>query len=227
MPPGTALLAGLTVLFLGDSITGGTGAAAEGGFVAHVVRAHPEWTIHVVGCPGASSADWVRSSEDADEAGCALGGAFEALAASYTEVDVVHVLIGTNDAIGFLEDAPLSAAEFATNVEALARRFAGDVIVSLPPPAPKPYGRTQRRLDNYAKALRARAEAPDAAFRLGADFGALDRKRLLGVHPDGTGHAWMARRLSSTLDRLSPPPGRGSSPAADHAAEGSRSEDGG
>ena len=202
-----ALAASLHVLFVGDSISAGTGAIEGGGFVALIAKAQPEWTVHAAGCPGASSADWLRAGSASGIERCATEGAFASLAAPHIDADVVHILLGTNDAIGYLEEAPIASAEFVSNVAALARRFSGDVIVSLPPPAPRPHGGPQRRLDRYAKALRARAAAPDAPFRIGADFGDLERARLTGVHPDGTGHAWMARRLVRTLRRLSPPPG--------------------
>lgn len=201
------LAAGLTVLFVGDSITHGTGAAPGGSFVALVAKEQVEWTVHNAGCPGASSTDWLRERREGSPEVCSWSGAFEELAAEHADADVVHILLGANDAMGFAEAAPLTPGEFAQNVNAIAQRFSGDVVVSLPTPAQRANSTAQVRLIRYAKALRMLAGAEGAAFRIGADFGELDRAHLDGVHPNGSGHAWMARHLLRALRRLEPPLG--------------------
>ena len=194
------LLASLTVLFVGDSISDGVGAAEGEGFVARIADARPGWTVVEAGCPGASTRDWVRPKTPDAPAYCSFGGAFALLAAEHADAELVHVLLGTNDAIGAYEDAALTPEDFARNLVRLAQRFEGEVIVSLPPPVPDPEDRVQRLLDQYAGAVRWLAGQPDPAFRLGADLTGLDRALLDGVHPRSEGHDWIAERVLRVLD---------------------------
>jgi lysophospholipase L1-like esterase len=194
----TTLLLGLQVLFVGDSITAGQGADPGSGFVDLIAAANPDWTVHNAGCGGSTSVDWVVPQQPEAPEHCAFTGAFEQLAEPYVDADVVHILLGTNDATGFFEGVVLPD-EYASNIETLALRFVGDVVVSLPPPFPDPDDSAQLFLDFYTEALISLALSSDAPFRLGADFGLLDRALLDGVHPTNEGHAWMAAELNTLL----------------------------
>lgn len=203
-----ALLVGLQMLFVGDSITAG-GAADPGlGFVERVATSAPGWDVVNAGCAGATSRDWVLPQDPDLPEHCAFTGAFEELAAPHAGADVVHILLGTNDSTGFFEEGvPVSPGEYAQNIGLLAARFGGDVLVSIPVPFPDATSGSQVLLDAYAVEIVALAAAPGAPFRLGADFSGLDRARLDGVHPDNDGHAWMAGQL---LPLLVPEPASGS-----------------
>ena len=192
------LLLGIQVLFVGDSITAGQAADPGSGCVDLIAAANPDWTVHNAGCAGSSSVDWVVPQQPDAPEGCAFTGAFELLAESYVDADVVHILLGTNDATGFFEGLVLPD-EYASNMETLALRFTGDVVVSISPPFPDPDNVAQGWLDLYALELIGLAESPDPPFRLGADFSLLDRALLDGVHPTKEGHAWMAAQLNAVL----------------------------
>jgi lysophospholipase L1-like esterase len=193
------LLLGIQVLFVGDSITAGVAADPGLGFVERIAADHSEWEVINAGCPGASSLDWTLPKPPDAPDHCAFRGAFELLAEPYVDAEVVHILLGTNDSTGFFESEPVGPDEYASNIETLALRFAGDVFVSIPPPFPDPDDIAQARLDLYALELILLAASPNAPFRLGADFSLLDRAALDGVHPTNDGHAWMADQLNALL----------------------------
>ena len=193
------LLLGIQVLFVGDSITVGTGADPGQGYVDLLASANPEWDVINAGCGGATTRDWVLPKPPDAPESCAFRGAFELLAEPYVDAEVVHILLGTNDSTGFFESEPVGPDEYASNIETLALRFAGDVFVSIPLPFPDPDDIAQARLDLYALELIELAESLNAPFRLGADFSLLDRALLDGVHPTNDGHAWMADQLNGLL----------------------------
>ncbi len=204
------LLIGLQMLFVGDSITVGTGADPGLGYVDLVADAEPGWDVINAGCGGTTTRDWLAppAPPDLDEF-CAFGGAFDMLAEAHADAEFVHILLGTNDSTGFFDNGATPVTEYGLNVVALAERFSGDVMVSIAIPFPHPDGPEQALLDGYAAELRAIALAPGAPFRLGADFSTLDRALLDGVHPNNAGHAWMADEL---LPFLVPEPGTGYAP---------------
>ncbi|MBW2267093.1 MAG: SGNH/GDSL hydrolase family protein [Deltaproteobacteria bacterium] len=193
------LLVGIQVLFVGDSITAGTGADPGQGFVDLMASANPDRSVHNAGCGGSTTRDWVLPKLPGAPEHCAFGGAFEQLAAPHVDADLVHILLGTNDSTGFFEPGSVGPDEYASNIEALAVRFTGDVVVSIPTPFPDPDDIVQSRLDLFALELISLSESADAPFRLGADFSRMDRAMLDGVHPTNEGHAWMAAQLSSVL----------------------------
>lgn len=193
------LLLGIQVLFVGDSITVGTGADPGMGYVDRIAAGNPEWSVVNAGCGGSTTRDWTLPKLPGAPDSCAFRGAFEQLAEPHEDADIVHILLGTNDATGFFESGPVPASEWLGNVELLSSRFSGDVVVSFPPPLPDPASDAQARIDAYASLLAARALDGDAPFRLGADFSQLSRALLDGVHPANAGHAWMAEQLSPLL----------------------------
>ena len=193
------MLVGAQVLFVGDSITAGEVADPGQGFVELWGAAHPHLTVHNAGCSGSSTRDWVLPKLPVSPPECAFRGAFELLAAPHVDADAVHILLGTNDAVGVFEDERTSAGDYVDNISMLAARFPGDVIVSLPPPLPDPDDPLQPLLDAYADALLMRVAVGGAPFRIGADFRGLDRASLVGVHPTNAGHAWMAAQLVGVI----------------------------
>lgn len=200
--PGTAasLLAGIQILFIGDSITAGAGAPPGSGFVELLAAANPGWQVHNAGCSGATTRDWVRRRTPDLPEYCVFGSAFDDLVRPHVDADIVHILLGTNDALGTFETVDVIPIEFAYNLEMLASRFSGEVVVSIPPPLPAANASTQSLLDPYRSALLDLASQPDAPIRLGADFSQMDRSLLDSLHPVAEGHALMARQLQPVLN---------------------------
>ncbi len=93
------------ILFVGDSITAGGGASdpATGGFVALIAERFPELEVANAGCGGSTVRDWTL---DGPTLPCAVLGAWTTLAEPELPASITHILLGTNDAVGFFEFFP-------------------------------------------------------------------------------------------------------------------------
>lgn len=175
------------VLAVGDSLS-----VDPDGIPTFVERLEiPGTRLVNLACPGASSADWVR--EPRPGAGpCYEAGAAGRLEPWLGKVDLVLVLIGSNDSYGFGEPEVTPPAVYRRNLERLVSRFEVPVIVSVPPPNLIEV----RMLAAYRAEIR-RVVAAHAHVFFGVDFlGELPMKHLRdGAHPDAAGHASMADLL--------------------------------
>jgi lysophospholipase L1-like esterase len=205
------------MLFVGDSITAGGGAtvASSGGFVALLAARFPEIEMANLGCNGATVRDWTTVQPQAPH--CVFGSAWETLAQPELPAHITHVMLGTNDAVGFLEPVVagarwVSPEEYEFRLRTLVERSPGLVLLSSPPRVPlSPTGRRDERLQAYRGIVLYIVE--DYWYvELGGDFyWILDPSSDLdGVHPNDAGHAKMAdeleRRILAVLPRgaLSP-----------------------
>lgn len=201
------------LLFVGDSITRGLGATDPDtlGFVALLADRFPEATVVNAGCGGATVRDWTIDEPDL---ACPLAAAWPALAEPELPVHITHILLGTNDALGFFEFFPdtlmgrfVPPDEYAERIRVLVARATGLVILSTPPPNPlHSSDEVDERLRAYIDVLHEVATESDrVAF--GADFYSLldPDSDMDGIHPNDRGYARMAdeleRRILATIPR--------------------------
>jgi lysophospholipase L1-like esterase len=121
-----------TWLFVGDSITAGSGATSEErGFVALLGERFPEVAIVNAGCGASSIRDWTN---DDSETRCAIANAWS-LGAAGVPAQITHIMLGTNDSRGVFEFfGPVPAWEYELRLRLLVERAPGLVLVSAPPP---------------------------------------------------------------------------------------------
>lgn len=130
-----------SILMIGDSITEGvqSNPSAEPYTTVAAKVLGKGFTVTQVGCGGATTWDWSSFG------GVTLcGGQFwdlnvyEARARPNLPADVVTVMLGTNDATGFFEPAPISPNEYRDNLANLVTNLlndgAGQVMLMTPPP---------------------------------------------------------------------------------------------
>lgn len=130
-----------SILMIGDSITEGvqSNPSAEPYTAVAAKILGKGFTVTQVGCGGATTWDW---SSLGGVTHC--GGQFwdrnvyEARARPNLPADVVTVMLGTNDATGFFEPAPISPNEYRDNLANLVTNLlndgAGQVMLMTPPP---------------------------------------------------------------------------------------------
>ncbi len=187
-----------SILMIGDSITEGVqsnpSAEPYAAIAAKVLG--KGFTVTQVGCGGATTWDW------SSRGGATLcGGQFrdlnvyEARARPNLPADVVTVMLGTNDATGFFEPAPISPDEYRDNLTNLVTNLlndgAGQVMLMTPPPmCESTNADVVMRLEAYRTIVAAMCSTrkgvvcgPDAYTLLNEDdFQGCD------VHPNGLGH---------------------------------------
>lgn len=197
------------VLMIGDSITEGTQSAPEGVPYTTVATAllGPGYDVVVEGCGGSSTFDWsLLGGVTLCNGGWWSPTLYEARAQPNLPADVVTVMLGTNDATGFFEPAPVPEDEYARNLDDIVDNLladgAGTVLLMSPPPmCTTADAATVARLEAYRLvvgatcALRAQvACGPDVYTLLDADdFAGCD------VHPNGQGHQTMGIALATSI----------------------------
>jgi len=212
-----AAAAPIRVVLLGDSITAGYVSAPAGPDFATLLAGSLGAGFEVVniGCPGASSLDWSPSAGDSycPPLPAQLPNLYTALAATNLPADLVVVVLGTNDATGWLEPQPLTAQTYRNAIDELVAGLladgAGQVMLATPPPnfdSPP----ALLLLAEYAVEIQALCGAqgddvlcgPDLLNLLEAgDFAPGD------VHPNALGHATIATALQTSIGAAVPEPG--------------------
>lgn len=199
----------LKVLMVGDSITEGQ-QSQPSDLPYHQVTANelgPAYEVVSIGCGGATSEDWVPGGPST-----LCGGqwwnpnVYEARATPELPVDVATVMLGTNDATGFFEPAPILPLDYAQNMVALIDQLLADgadtVVLMTPPPMcstadPATVDRlvAYRAIDRYLCDHHAGVVCgPDVYTLLGpADFRACD------VHPNGQGHRVLGEAVADAI----------------------------
>ena len=203
----TAAFAQPKILFVGDSITAGDGATnpSEGGFVAQIADRFPELVVANAGCGGSTVRDWTI---DAGLGPCPFGDTWNLLAAPELPAQMTHILLGTNDALGFFEFAPVSPFEYYLRLRVLLERAPGLVLISTPPVQPKRRsGVVDDRLRGYREAIDILV-AERAYVEHGVDtYGLLDPATDFangGIHPNDRGHTRIADELERRILQLLP-----------------------
>lgn len=197
------------VLFVGDSITRGTGATtpAEDGFVARLEERFPELLVANAGCGGSTTRDWTF---DTGGIYCALGSAWRLAAEPELPAQITHVMLGTNGALGFFEHfGPVSPDEYEWRLRLLVEKAPGLVLVSSPPRnPPRPTGAVDDRLRGYRDAIDRVVDAYPYAEHGVDGYALLDPALdfLPGnIHPNDRGHARLADALERRILELLPP----------------------
>lgn len=206
-----------TVVLLGDSITLGVVSEPVGPPYADLVA---EWLgedygVVRIGCGGAQTNDWLPSTSHL--AFCAgevpLPNFYYSLAFPLLPADVVTILLGTNDALGFdlTWPVPVPVEEFVANMDELIGALLADgaqhVILLT---APRFFGgdeATQARLADYANAIPVFCD--DISVHCGPDLHALlDLEDFAenDIHPNASGHAKIAEELVDRIVMVVPEP---------------------
>ena len=200
------------VLMIGDSITEGQQSLPAAYPYATVVASllGEGYDVTQVGCGGATTWDWSSFG------GVTLcGGEFwepsvyEARAIPNLPVDIATVMLGTNDATGFFEPAPIPPADYRLNLIDLVTNLLEDgaarVMLMTPPPmCDSADAATVARLDAYRIIVNAICDAdervvcgPDVYRVLGdEDFQGCD------VHPNGIGHLHLGVAVAEAIKGL-------------------------
>lgn len=187
-----------SILMIGDSITEGvqSNPSAEPYTTVAAKVLGKKFTVTSVGCGGATTWDW-----------SSLGGVtlcsgqfwdqnvYEARARPNLPADVVTVMLGTNDATGFFEPAPISPDEYRDNLANLVTNLlndgAGQVMLMPPPPmCESTNADVIMRLEAYRTIVGAMCSSRKGVV-CGPDVYTLlteDDFQGCDVHPNGLGH---------------------------------------
>jgi lysophospholipase L1-like esterase len=200
------------IIFIGDSITRGVGATnpETNGFVGQLSERFPELLVANAGCGGSTIRDW---TSDGPSLNCFFRDAWNLLVEPELPAQITHIMLGTNDALGFFEFFPdgsmgrwVPSEEYASRLRALVERAPGLVLISSPPKNP---AELSGPVDDRLRAYRDAIDAMVGEYRYaaqGVDFYALldPDNDLLGVHPNDRGHARMADELERRILHLLP-----------------------
>lgn len=188
----------ISILMIGDSITAGVQSnpsAAPYTTVAAKVLGHG-FTVTQVGCGGSTTWDWSSLG------GVTLCGGqlwdlnvYEARVRPNLPADVVTVMLGTNDATGFFEPAPISPDEYRANLANLVTNLlndgAGQVMLMPPPPmCESTNADVVMRLEAYRTIVGSMCTTCEGVV-CGPDVYTLlneDDFKGCDVHPNGLGH---------------------------------------
>lgn len=202
------------VVVFGDSHVAGGQSKPHGPTLVEVLREELGLRYEVVaaGCPGSTTLDWTH---DGPSLACSLRNAYPELGRQHLPAEIVVILLGSNDALGFNEDRPLSPQVYARAMQELVRRVQRDggqrILLLGPPPNPLARGRGARRLREYSKALAALAEQEPGVY-MGPDLQEfIDLEEHFGgrrVHMNAVGHRLIGERVARAVRALRDSGGR-------------------
>jgi lysophospholipase L1-like esterase len=132
---------------------------------------------------------------------------YHAVALPELPVDVSVVLLGSNDAHGFLEREPISLEEYAENLRAIARALlrdgSGRVLLMSAPPTYHRIKRYRRLMSLRAQVERVCASEPRVACGPNLfDLLAPEDFEPQNLHPNAQGHERIAQALAAALRDL-------------------------
>jgi lysophospholipase L1-like esterase len=208
------------VVLIGDSITYGTGFVSDdaGPPYAELLTSSlgNGYEVMNAGCGGSSSLDWTLTLPGVlcGGVGVVTDGLFVERALPHLPAEIVSIMLGTNDAIGFFEPQPVPVVAYRLALdEIVSNVFAAgaDVVILMTPPDhiwPDPAACD--RLTGY------RDEVVDICSKTSGVVCGPDVFTLLdpdldfegGVHPNAYGHAMIAQSLYQTIVAI-PEPGPG------------------
>jgi lysophospholipase L1-like esterase len=248
---------GIEVLLIGDSITEGFISGPEGlnrscieerCWAARLAaRLGQGYRVIERGVGGATTLDWAGPAVGipyADVEG-SLVFLFEGLAAEDLAAEIAVILLGTNDATGFMEDAPIPPDEYGRKLALLTRRLLDrdiDHVVLVSPPAQRGApAEVQNRLAAYGRAIERLCQpmSREPSGERPAVICGPDLLGLLGpehfeendIHPNASGHRRIAEAVAETIEALSrgrvpePDQPRSSSPSSGSSAPIDSSEE--
>jgi lysophospholipase L1-like esterase len=206
----------LDVVLIGDSITAGVVSGADGLPYAQIlpVLLGADFEVANIACAGSTSLDWTLTQASpwcgADPVPPNL---FEARALPNLPAAFAVLLLGTNDAIGFVEPEPISIETYAAAIEEIVANlivFGADSVILMTPP--RRCARdvdVQSRLHGYRQAILMRCS------ELANTFCGPDLHEILDLdlhfancnpHPNDLGHQVIASELSETIVSIVPEP---------------------
>jgi lysophospholipase L1-like esterase len=202
----------LKVLMIGDSITDGSSGTGATYAAQLSKRLQGKHEILNVAVGGSTTRDWANRAPTMPYVDQARG-LFDAQVPALAPFDVVTVMLGTNDALGFFETAPLSADEYEASLSTLIQRLlelgASRVVLVSPPPYCEHPGlpEARARLHAYARRMRGLC-ARDTHLVCGPDpLRLVDPVRDYDgtkdcIHPLEAGHRKVADALAAVLADL-------------------------
>ena len=204
----------IRVLLLGDSITQGLVSGDQTALsFAEVLERSLSITHEVtnIGCGGASTTDWTISNGATICTEWLEETIFENLAIPNLPSDFMTILLGTNDAVGFFEPAPVSPWRYRQNLDEIVAHSlmhgARTILLMTPPPPCETSG------DRFDRLMQYRLEVfdlciHDADVLCGPDLFMLLDPQLdfddCSVHPNGQGHAKIALELENDIAARAP-----------------------
>jgi len=219
--PGVGAATPYSVVLLGDSITQGISSEPTGPSYASLLSDSlgAGFDVIDIGCGGASSRDWSPSSGISVCVGLPdpnlPANLYQALAVPSLPADLVVILLGTNDALGAFEPAPLTAAEYHAAMQELVTQLlvdgAGEVMLATPPPNFVSTAAASMLVE-YAAEIAALCGAPGDAVLCGPDILHLLQPEDFGagqIHPNASGHAKIADAMDASIVAAIPEPGTG------------------
>ena len=196
------------LVVLGDSHVEGARSGPNGPSFVEVLRAElgPRYEVVAAGCRGSSSHDWTH---DGPSLGCSIRNAYPKMGQLHLPAEIVVILLGTNDALGYGEQSPITPRVYAQAMQELVRRVQRDggqrILLLGPPPNPLAGRPAQRRLRKYSKALVSLAEQEPNVY-MGPDLQEfINLEEHFGgrrVHMNGVGHRLVGERLALAVRAL-------------------------
>ena len=206
------------VLIVGDSITWGQ-VAGEDETVAsqlgygYILKNGLELDVEVAGCPGATSRDFITAPN------IACGGTnketiFQKTVLpkiGNTPIDVMTLMLGTNDSTGFGEDdGPIKPENYKSNIKKILElaeaKGISKFILMAPPPIPsncEHSADTNPRIKKYASKLKEICNNKDNVTCLMDNQSNMDDSHYLdtcNVHPNTACAAQIAKNLGAVIN---------------------------
>jgi lysophospholipase L1-like esterase len=196
------------VVVFGDSHVKGAQSKPRGPSFVEVLREElgARYEVVAAGCPGSSAHDWTRDSPGLH---CAILNAYPEVGQPHLPAEIVVILLGTNDAVGYYEERPLSPQDYAQAMQELVRRVQRDggqrILLLGPPPNPLAWSGSVQRLRHYSEALAALAEQEPNVY-MGPNLQEFidleehfDGRR---VHMNAAGHHLVGERVAQAVRAL-------------------------
>jgi lysophospholipase L1-like esterase len=195
------------IVFVGDSITAGTGMPEPvGPAFPELLAQRVEGSVENLGCGGTSALDWNPRSELAYPPCQSTWRHYQDLVKPRLPATIVGVLLGTSDAGGYAEvdHAPVSRENYGRAITDLVRQLlrdgAGSILLMTPP---HNYGAEDDEVDSRLRSyrdeiLRVCDATPKDDIHCGPDlYTELGRQFFVdrNFHPNGKAHAWIADEI--------------------------------
>ena len=172
----------------------------------------PGFDVRTRGCGGSSSLDWTLSNRGGLCGGVGFfpRGLYGSLARPLLPADVVVLMLGTNDAIGFFEPMPVERDVYSAAMQEIVSNVlahGGSQVALMIPPMHPSSADANVRLMGYRQALLEICRAEDQATcgpDLSSLLGSQDFSRG-NLHPNAMGHFRIGEALAPVVRSLAVP----------------------